>query len=945
MDNQRGGGGGGRGRGRGFSGEGRGRGRGGNNNGEGRGQGWEGRGQGGEGRGRGRGFSGGEDRGGGGGGRGYTGEGRGRGRGRGGYQQDGQGRSGQEGGYQQHQQQYQPQHHQPQQQQAPRPAAREQTPQAVVPAGNTGLRPQRGATGDGSGSAGRGAVRNNRRVQDVVRTRPVDSTISKHGESGTKIMLQANYFRISRGGEECIFQYRVDFNPVVESSKLMSSLVYTLKPTIGGYLFDGTQIFTRHKLRSEEVEIQTKDPISGTPYIIKLKKVGVLDGCNEMEFMIYNLINRKAMGGLNLQLIGRNFFDPGAKIVIPQHGLELYPGYITSIRQHEQDVLMCAEINHKVMRSETCYGLFKQCAQSGGNYKDNYKRLILGSVVMATYGKNQTYTINDVEFNTTPESSFETVAGRITFIQYFKERYNIIIRDPRQPMLVSRAKARDIRAGKAELLYLVPELFRMTGLTDEMRQNFGLMREIANYTRLGPDKRIERLLNFNDRLQKTKDSIEVFKFWQTELERRLVELPGRVLDQEKIILGHLRSDQMTEHPAGVQADWQQVIRSNAMFITVPLTNWYVVVSAGSENLMADFIGCLKQASKGMKFHVEDPQVEVIKNDSPPVYVDALKRICQRDPQLIMCLVRNDKADRYSAIKKVTCVERAVPTQVIKARTVTPKGGNVRTLMSVATKVSIQLNCKLGGIPWTLRTPLSSVMVVGFDVCHDTQDKSKSYGALVATMYFSGVKHPKYFSTVNSHCNGEELSDFMSQNLFKALHAYRREFNGDLPQRIILYRDGVGEGQFKYVYEHEVGSIKEKLNLAYNGTAAASRLTFIVVNKRINTRLFHNSRNPVPGTIVDDVITLPERNDFFLVSQSVNQGTVSPTSYNILYDESGLKPDHLQLYTFKQTHLYYNWCGTVGVPAVCQYAHKLAFLAGQYLHQSPNAAMENKLYYL
>ena len=68
-----------------------------------------------------------------------------------------------------------------------------------------------------------------------------------------------------------------------------------------------------------------------------------------------------------------------------------------------------------------------------------------------------------------------------------------------------------------------------------------------------------------------------------------------------------------------------------------------------------------------------------------------------------------------------------------------------------------------------------------------------------------------------------------------------------------------------------------------------------------------------------------RYDFFLVSQSVKQGTVNPTSYNVVRDTSGLKPEHLQKLTYKLTHLYYNWPGTVRVPAPCQYAHKLAFL--------------------
>ena len=47
------------------------------------------------------------------------------------------------------------------------------------------------------------------------------------------------------------------------------------------------------------------------------------------------------------------------------------------------------------------------------------------------------------------------------------------------------------------------------------------------------------------------------------------------------------------------------------------------------------------------------------------------------------------------------------------------------------------------------------------------------------------------------------------------------------------------------------------------------LTLVIVTKKGNTRLFKNSNprryeNPSPGTVVDDVVTLPERSvtDFF-----------------------------------------------------------------------------------
>ena len=94
-------------------------------------------------------------------------------------------------------------------------------------------------------------------------------------------------------------------------------------------------------------------------------------------------------------------------------------------------------------------------------------------------------------------------------------------------------------------------------------------------------------------------------------------------------------------------------------------------------------------------------------------------------------------------------------------------------------------------------------------------------------------------------------------------------------------------------------------------------------------------------------------DFLLVSQKVRQGTVTPATvytfllpdaifrlacrfrsfkkkvkiypkvhYNIIYDTTKLGADKFQRLSYKLTHLYFNWPGTVRVPAPCQYAHKL-----------------------
>lgn len=69
-------------------------------------------------------------------------------------------------------------------------------------------------------------------------------------------------------------------------------------------------------------------------------------------------------------------------------------------------------------------------------------------------------------------------------------------------------------------------------------------------------------------------------------------------------------------------------------------------------------------------------------------------------------------------------------------------------------------------------------------------------------------------------------------------------------------------------------------------------------------------------MIDHTVTRRDWWDYYLVSQHVSQGTVSPTHYIVAYD-GGMKPDNLQKLTYKMTHMYYNWPGTIRVPAPCQ----------------------------
>ena len=78
------------------------------------------------------------------------------------------------------------------------------------------------SSGDSRPAIGRGATRGTRDRQDVgffIRTRPENLT-SKKGTEGQKITVTSNYFGLIKKPNWKLLQYRVDFNPPIEMTKV-----------------------------------------------------------------------------------------------------------------------------------------------------------------------------------------------------------------------------------------------------------------------------------------------------------------------------------------------------------------------------------------------------------------------------------------------------------------------------------------------------------------------------------------------------------------------------------------------------------------------------------------------------------------------------------------------------------------------------------------------------
>lgn len=220
------------------------------------------------------------------------------------------------------------------------------------------------------------------------------------------------------------------------------------------------------------------------------------------------------------------------------------------------------------------------------------------------------------------------------------------------------------------------------------------------------------------------------------------------------------------------------------------------------------------------------------------------------------------------------------------------------------------------------------MVIGADVTHPGPGafNSPSIAAMVGSL---DRQMGKFSSSMRNQGERKEIIEDVRAMFTELVEDFQKANNGVRPHRIIIYRDGVSEGQFQQVLDWELWELR-KACMAMSPTYRPP-MTLVTVQKRHNTRLFPTDQrnadrngNVKPGTVVDRGITHPKYYDFFLCSHGGLQGTSKPSLYTVLIDENKFSPDQLQHLTYRLCYNYARCCKSVSVVPPAYYAHHLAF---------------------
>ena len=268
---------------------------------------------------------------------------------------------------------------------------------------------------------------------------------------------------------------------------------------------------------------------------------------------------------------------------------------------------------------------------------------------------------------------------------------------------------------------------------------------------------------------------------------------------------------------------------------------------------------------------------------------------------------------YAIIKYLCDVKYGINTVLVQDSNVAkvmginqPRGADLGLAANLALKFSI----KSGGQPWELSArdlPLikPSTMVIGLDVTHPSPTSKEGAPSIAAIAWAKDPRLSAWYADGMTQTSRREMIDGLPTLLADALASWKKH-NKSNPNEIIVFRDGVSEGQFNQVLQVEFGLMQKAFDKVY-GEGKHPKVSIIVCGKRHHTRFYptkqedsdtpqgKGSCNPAPGLVVDRHITGYGENafDLYLQPHKALQGTAKPCHYIVIKNETGMKAADLE----------------------------------------------------
>ena len=589
------------------------------------------------------------------------------------------------------------------------------------------------------------------------------------------------------------------------------------------------------------------------------------------------------------------------------------------------------------------------------------------NAIVVTLHNNRVYRVKAVRFDLTPQSTFffkdkkTRTVREMSYADFYRRLYNRALYDSHQPLLEAYA------ARESETVLLVPELCALTGLTEEMRKDRMLMQEVLQHSMVSTSDRLKQCMDVARGV--ACGALHILDEWGCRLSDQPALFDARVLDPVEVNFGLKR---YTVDDGNFQR-WTR----NGAHCPVQLSRWIAIYPEQDKALVDMWLRSMRElGGSGFGMLFAEPQRFVCSNQPEELRTLLMDNITP-EVQLVMLFTPQKDARRvYQTLKQITCTVRPCITQVVKSETMRKR----QSIVAVVTRIVMQISAKLLGPLWhvnlnTPNTPMMSqpCMLVGIDICQSKETRKPVLGFVASLDAFASHHYTDAVLLTDTHSGHSPRTSKQSLVASKinicmkrALEAFAEHNDGILPTNIIVYRGSVPRSELHSVGQSEAQAVLDAVKTTIAETWADTaqpggatkdcdydpHVTYVLCVANVTARFFQSQPatgemvSPQPGTVIESVITtaMPYHN-FYLVNQHVARGTAVPTHYVVAYNSGVFGSDHLINLTYRLAHMYYNFPGSVRLPAPTQYARKLAHLVGTAVQAEIHPRLKETLFYL
>ncbi|KAF2969330.1 hypothetical protein GQX73_g4243 [Xylaria multiplex] len=552
----------------------------------------------------------------------------------------------------------------------------------------------------------------------------------------------------------------------------------------------------------------------------------------------------------------------------------------------------------------------------------------------------------------------------ISVYEYFKNTYNIHIRDPNLPV-VNVGTRENPSYLPAQVCIVLPGQPAKQHLSSFQTQ------KMIGFAVRGPADNVKSIVSKGlETAGLSGNKFPQLNRFGVTISPDLITVQGRVLIEPSVSYGQ---NQQARVASG---SWNMVPRGSAslkfsscralsswscLYIDMPTDLYPNAKKFTSDELaalMKNFAGILR--STGINASDPKPAIRApLQDTDDPELETWVKRAASL--QLLIVILPSTPIPLYNRLKQLADVKYGIHTICSVGSKIAKLNGQDQYLHNEALKV----NLKLGGDNQLVQKQHlglineDKTMVVGIDVTHPSpgsSDAAPSVSAMVASIDSKLSQWPGVLS-IQAESRQEMVSQL--QDMLKSRLKLWREKGKHTayPENIVVYRDGVSEGQYKIVLDDELPLLRAACKDLYPASDQAKglpRISIIVVGKRHHTRFYvtnpsdaDRSGNPQAGTVVDRGVTEARSWDFFLQSHAAIKGTARPAHYFVLLDEifrasSAKTPgknvaDELQMITQSMCYVFGRATKAVSYCTPAYYADILCERARRYLshvYESP-----------